>query len=136
MARVQGKSKLKTIRVRYRRVKAVDGDTLRILWNNEARYVRIIGVDTHELSSRNKNNKHKAELATTLLQRFLNCFFKPRIYAFQGYTRDGWPYLKSHGNRLLCKVYIWNWLWYVDYSKWVIRKGLHKKGSKWNGADI
>lgn len=133
MARVQRKSKLKKIRVRYRRAKAVDGDTLRVLWNNEARYIRIVGVDTHELSSKNKTEKEKAEIATHLLDRFFKKIFKPKIYAFQGQTRDGWPYLKAHSGRLLCKVYVWRYIWYVDYAEYIIKKQLHKKRSKWNG---
>lgn len=113
-------------------VNVVDGDTVRILWQGLAWYVRIVGLDTDEL----EGPQHKrAVRQTKILQRFVRRWFKPRIIAETGKSREGHQFIRHHDGRWLCRVYVWKWsrFWWVDYSKHMVKTGNVKRGSKWNG---
>lgn len=118
------------MRLRYRKAKAIDGDTLRIKWKGLAWYVRIIGLDTDEISGPHKKRalEQKEEL-----ERHLRRWPKAKIVASVHKTRtEKWKYLKHHNGRFLCHVYIWKWFRYVNYADYMKSKGMVKRNSKWN----
>ena len=121
-------------RIRYKKAIAVDGDTLAILYKGERRYVRVLGLDTDEITSTNKKERTKAKAAKNIFERKLNkCFIKPRLYGIQGKSREGgWPFWKHHNGRILAHVYIWRWFRFIDYADYMKSRKLVKKNSRWN----
>jgi len=120
-------------RIKYQKAKAVDGDTLAILYNGERRYVRVVGLDTDEMNDECKKKQKRARAAKRVFERKLEaCCIKPRLYGTQGKSREGWLYWHNHNGRLLAKVYIWRWWRFVDYADYMKERKMVKKGSRWN----
>jgi endonuclease YncB( thermonuclease family) len=119
------------MKLRYSKIKSVDGDTIRIKWRGLAWYVRIVGLDTDELNGPKHNRAIKQQ---AILDSYLSKWIKPRVIAEVGETREGWPVIKHHNGRFLCRVLVWSWrrLWFVDYAKLMVNNGNVKRGSKWN----
>jgi len=127
------------MRLRYYKARAVDGDTLRVVLKGApkilmVKYVRIIGIDTEELSDTNNRKRIKAIQAKEECHRWLKSFIKPRLFAVECKSHEGDPYLKNHNGRILCRMMIWKWtkMKWVDYADHIIDKKLHKRESKWN----
>lgn len=118
------------MRLFYSKIKSVDGDTVRIKWNGLGWYVRIVGLDTDEMTENIKRAIRQKEI----LDSFLRKWIKPKLIAEIANSREGWPYIKHHNGRFLCKMYVWQWtkLGYVDYAKYMIDTKNVKKGSRWN----
>ena len=127
-------------RIKYKKYKVVDGDTVKLLVKGKpmelmSQGVRIIGVDTEEMSDDRARQKRLAIEAKKLLNELMRCYIKPRLYCRVKKTREGWAsYERDAYGRLLCVVKVWHWpaMKWLDYADLVISMGLHKKGSKWN----
>ena len=120
-------------KIKYTKVKAVDGDTLAILHKGERRYIRVTGLDTDELSSDCKKERRRAKTAKKVFEKKLqHCFIKPRLYGTKGKSREGWPYWRNHNGRILASVYVWRWFRFISYSEYMKKRKLVKKNSKWN----
>lgn len=128
-------------RLKYTAYQVVDGDTIDIIVNGYPRElmvhsVRVLGIDTEELTDDRARQKKLAIKAKVELQRLMRSFVKPRLYCAT-VMKKGFRVRRfktdAYG-RLLCTIKIWRWskLRWEDYADYMIDKNLHKRGSKWN----
>lgn len=127
-------------RIKYKAFKVVDGDTVKILVKGKpaqlmSQTVRIVGIDTEEMTDDRAARRRVAIESKMLLSGLMRSYIKPRFLCRVKKSREGWPMYETDAyGRLLCVVKVWHWpaMKWLDYADIVISMGLHKKGSKWN----
>jgi len=119
------------MKLRYSAYEVIDGDTVKLMKHNgEWVTVRIIGLDTDELSGRHKKRGFQQKKK---LEGFMKAFIKPRFkMKVTKLKKGGWKTQRDKYGRVLAKVTVWRWLWFVDYAQHMKDKKMVKRNSKWN----